>query len=222
MRRWSAITAVALELLLPAAMAGAQSVSIARVNFSGVWILNRDLSDKAAVDVAAGASGQRGDQGGNRTKGTGRGEFDRLPGRGSFDTPGDRGYRGDEYGLAPDTRNRATAVELLIDELRKPSSSLTISHADPMLTVTNAADRTRLFQTNGQKDPHQFGATTVLSASRWDGDRLVTEYEVAGGRKIRIVYSIIPETRQLLEQVTFANGQTSKRVYDRARSTKPR
>src|SRR4029077_20662785 len=117
-------------------------------------------------------------------------------------------------------RDAQSAIELLIRELRNPSPSLTISHAGSTLTVTNASDRTRLFQINGQKDPHQVGDATVLSSSRWDGNRLVTEYDLGSGRKIRIAYSIVPDTKQLLEQVSFANGQTIKRIYDPARPAK--
>jgi hypothetical protein len=197
MTRWLAVTAVALGLIAAAAIGRAQPVSPAKPNFSGVWILNRSLSDKPSqVDVGASVSGQR------------------------WDAASDTGYRGQRSGPAAGMRDRRSAIDRLVNELRNPSPSLTISHAGSTLTVTNTEDRTRLFQTNGQKDPHQVGDTTVLSSSRWDGERLVTEYDLGSGRTIRIVQSIIPDTRQLLEQVSFSNGQTIKRVYDPARPTK--
>jgi hypothetical protein len=204
MRRGSAITAVALGLLSTVAIGRAQPVSAGKPNFSGVWTLNRDLSDKASL-VEPGAA---------------RGDFDRVTGRGRSDALGDGGYRGERYGRAPANRDARSAIELLVRELRNPSPSLTISHAGSTLTVTNAQDRTRLFQINGQKDPHQVGDATVFSSSRWDRDRLVIEYDAGGGRTIRITYSIVPDTKQLLEHVSLANGQTIKRFYDRARSDK--
>jgi hypothetical protein len=105
---------------------------------------------------------------------------------------------------------------------KNPSTTLTISHADPTLIVTDANDRTRVFQTNGRRDPHQIGAATVASTTRWDGDRLMTDYDLGGGRRIRVVHSLAPGTQQLVEQVTFANGETVKRVYDSARATRRR
>jgi len=132
---------------------------------------------------------------------------------------GSDAYRG-RVGPAASSTDRRVTIEELTSDLKNPSASLTISHADPVLAVTDARDRTRLFQTTAQNDPHQVGAATVLSTTKWDGDRLVTEYDLGNGRKIRTIYSLVPGTRQLLEQVTFANGQTMKRVYDPARSIK--
>jgi hypothetical protein len=220
MRRCSAITAVALGLLSTVAIGRAQPVSAGKPNFSGVWTLNRDLSDKASqVESGAGVSGQRGDQN-DAAKSAARGDFDRVTSRGRSDARGDGGYRGERTGRAAVTGEPRSSIELLVRELRNPSPSLTISHAGSTLTVTNAADRTRLFQINGQKDPHQVGDATVLSSSRWDGNRLVTDYDLGGGRTVRITYSIVPDTKQLLEQVSFANGQTIKRIYDPARPAK--
>jgi hypothetical protein len=109
-------------------------------------------------------------------------------------------------------------VDELLAQLTSPSHSLTISHADPALTVTDAHDRTRLFQTNGRKDPHQVGDAVIVSTSRWDGDRLVTDYDLGRGATLRTVYSLVPGTRQLIEQLRFADGQTARRVYDPART----
>ena len=204
MRRWSVFTAVAVGLLLTVAVGRAQSGFSRKPNFSGVWTLSLGLSDKGSP-IELGAA---------------RGDFDRVTGRGKSDAPEDGGYRGERYGPPAVTRDRRRAIELLVRELRNPSPSLTISHAGSTLTVTNAADRTRLFQINGQKDPHQVGDATVLSSSRWDGDRLVTDYDLGSGRTVRITYSVAPDTKQLLEQVSFANGQTIKRIYDPARPAK--
>jgi hypothetical protein len=219
MKRWYGVTAVALGLLSAVTTGHGQSASAGKPNFSGVWILNRALSDAPPqTDIGARASGP-GDQG-DRAGRAGGGEFDRATGGGRLGRTGDGGYRGQRSGPTANSSDRRNAIDELTRELRNPSASLTISHADPTLAVTNAQDWTRLFQSNGQKDPHQAGAATVLSTTRWDGDRLVTEYDLGSARNIRIIYSLVPGTRQLLEQVSFANGQTLKRVYDPAKSTK--
>jgi hypothetical protein len=219
MRRWYGIAGVALGLLSAVATGHGQPVS-ARPNFSGVWMLNRDLSDRPLqADISASPSEQGGDRANPGESGA-RGEFDRATGRGRSGGAENRGYRGDRFGPMGNTPDRRSTIDALTSELRNPSPSLMISHADPTLTITGAGDRTRLFQTNGRKDPHQVGPATALSTTRWDGDRLVTEYEIGNDRKIRIIYSLVASTRQLLEQVTFPNGQTIKRVYDPARSLK--
>jgi hypothetical protein len=204
MRRWYVITSVALGLVSAVATGRGQSPFAGKPNFSGAWTLNTELSD---APMQSGVSAN---------------ESDRGAGRGRSGGMGPGGYRGERFGPTVNRSDQRSALEELTSELTNPSASLMISHAGPTLTITDAKDRTRLFQTNGQSDPHQVGAATVPSTTRWDGDRLVTEYDLGSGRRIRIVYSLIPATRQLVEQVTFANGQTMKRVYDPARSIRRR
>ena len=207
-RDWGVITCVVVGMVSTAATISGQSPRTGRPNFSGAWTLNRDLSSPAA-QPATGANEPA------------RGPARREPGAG-VPRRDFRAYQG-----APD-RSPATspaapgAVDELIGELRDGSPALTISHADPVLTVTDARDRTRLFQTNGQPNPHQLGSATVVSTTRWDGDRLVTDYDVGAGRRVRIVYSLMLPARQLLEQVTLPGGQTIRRVYDPARSIRRR
>ena len=209
MRRWCEITCVTVGVVSTAATMCAQAPRTGRPNFSGAWTLNRDLSGPPAQPAAGTGEPSRG--GGER-----RGPDGAVP-RSQF-----RVYRGAPDRLSAGSAAAPDPIEELIGELRGGSPTLTISHADPVLTVTDASDRTRLFQTNGQSNPHQIGSATVVSATRWDGDRLITDYDVGAGRRIRIVYSMMPFTRQLLEQVTLPGGQTIKRVYDPARSIRRR
>ena len=219
MNRLCGITTVALGVVLAVAPGRAQSSSGGKPNFSGVWILNRDLSDAPSQPGISPSASAQGGETGDRAGRSARGEFDRATGDERRGRMGSDAYRG-RVGPAASSTDRRVTIEELTSDLRNPSASLTISHADPVLAVTDARDRTRLFQTTAQNDPHQVGAATVLSTTKWDGDRLVTEYDLGNGRKIRTIYSLVAGTRQLLEQVTFANGQTMKRVYDPARSIK--
>ena len=209
MRRWCEITCVAVGVVSTAATIYAQAPRTGRPNFSGAWTLNRDLSDPPPQG-AAGTNEQ------SRGGGAPRGPDGAVP-RSQF-----RAYRGAPDRLPASGAAVPGAIDELIGELRDGSPSLTVSHADPVLTVTDARDRTRLFQTNGQPNPHQIGSATVVSTTRWDGDRLITDYDAGAGRRVRIVYSMTPFTRQLVEQVTLPGGQTIKRVYDPARSIRRR
>jgi hypothetical protein len=217
MKRWFGIVTLAVALASAVATGRPQSPSGAKPNFSGLWTLNRDLSDSPQQGGStASASGRSDDRrnGGARGRGSGIGGRTGLGKSGSTEIGGDRGER---YPPAPNTlssRNATHELQELTSEVRNPSPSLTISHADPALAVTNAHGRTRLFQTNGQKDQHQVGEATVLSTTKWDGDKLVTDYDLGNGRRMRITYSLVPGTKQLLEQVRFENGQVMRRVYD--------
>ena len=220
MKRWFGITIVALGLVSAVATCLAQSPPAGKPNFSGAWTLNRDLSDKASRGgFDPSAADPRGDPRGGPGR-TDRGEPGGAMGRGRPGIMGPAGGPGDRYRTSPSAPTNRLTIQTLTSEARVPSPSLTISHNDPTLAVTDAHGRTRLFQTNGQKDQHQVGADVVLSTTRWDGGRLLTDYDLGNGRKMRIAYSLVPGTRQLLEQVTFENGQVIKRIYDAVATNK--
>jgi hypothetical protein len=219
MKCWHGIAAILVATVSSAMSGHAQSRSAGRPNFSGVWILNRAVSDApSAAAVPPDVSGQGGDRSDAGT-GAGRGGLGGTHGRARSGRSGDRGDHRDRDRTTRGPDRRRT-IEQLTSELMTSSPSLTISHADPVLIITNARERTRQFLTNRQNDPHQLGVATVLSTTRWHGDRLVTEYDLGSGRTIRVTHSFIPATKQLLEEVSFASGQTTKRIYDPARSTK--
>lgn len=210
---------MAIVLALAAAAGFGQTGSRNKPNFSGVWILNRGLSDmsfqreRGAVD--AGQSRDRADQ----PIGSGRGVVD---GSTRPDISSGRGYRGDRYRAGNNGPERRNTIDELTADLRSPSPTLTVSHADPSFIVTDGKERTRVFQTNGRIDPHQIGTASVPSTTKWDGNRLVTDYDVGNGRKIRVAYSLAPGAAQLVEHVTLPNGDTMKRVYDSARAMRRR
>ena len=119
------------------------------------------------------------------------------------------------------SRSSTGHLGVIVPELRSRLQIYAGDVTDPhVLGVRFIHGRTRLFQTNGQKDQHQVGADVVLSTTRWDGGRLLTDYDLGNGRKMRIAYSLVPGTRQLLEQVTFENGQVIKRIYDAVATNK--
>jgi hypothetical protein len=223
MQRWFAALAVAIGFISigfiwATVSPRAQSASNDRPNISGVWLLNPDLSD-GPQQVDAGWN--RATQGNRRGGGYGRG----VGGRGGFGGAGTGGYSGTRpLPVSPDDRNK---IQAITNDVRNPSSSLTISYNDPDLTITDAQQKTHVFQTNGKKDTHQFGADSIDSTTNWEGNKLVTEYDLGNGRKARYVYSFLPNTKQLVEQVSFQGGQNQggartptviKHVYDAAPS----
>jgi hypothetical protein len=209
-----------------AGAAGAQAASTERPDFSGSWMLNSDLSDhQEQVGFGPEASGT--DSGQPRTGGPtggsgGGGGFGRRGGGGRGGLGGG-GFGGSGGSQAPreSTDDRLRTLELT-DEVRNPSSTLTISQHDGTFSVSDAQNTTRVFHTNGKKDTLPLHAVKVDSKTVWDGDRLVTEYDVGSGRKIRYTYSIVPDSRQLLVEVVFDTGQKQsgrtlpaiKHIYD--------
>ena len=115
-------------------------------------------------------------------------------------------------------------IEELVDEVRDPSPSLTITQTSATVAITDSHARTRTFRTNGKKDKQQLDdVVTVNSKTKWEGPKLVTEYDLPGSRKLTYAYSLMPDTHQLLIEETLEGGSGSgknptviKRVYDPA------
>jgi hypothetical protein len=230
MERWyaAAVTAIGLTCAIASTHAqSAQSATTDRPSFSGVWKFNADLSDNPQQsDLGWNRSGQsaQGSGGGMGRGGSGgmrRGGYGGGFGGGGY---GGGGYGGGNGGSKPpqDSTEDRNKIQAITSEVKNPSSSLTISYNDPELTIMDAQEKTRVFQTNGKKDSHQFGSATIDSTTTWDGSKLVTEYDLGSGRKLRYTYSIVANTKQLLEQVSFVGAQNSsgksaiKHVYDPA------
>jgi hypothetical protein len=196
-------------------------------NLAGDWTYNNELSDHPdRVDLGVQNSGSRsGGSGGG--SGTGGGGTGRHGGFGGFGRGGGFGGsgRGTEAGggqanqLSTEDRLK---IEELVDEIKKPSPSLTIAQTQDTVAVTDSEGHTRTFRTNGKKDKQQLEAVTVSTKTKWEGDKLVAEYDLPGNRRLTYTYSLTSDPRQLLIEETVAGGSqgssanptTIKRIYD--------
>jgi hypothetical protein len=114
--------------------------------------------------------------------------FDRQGGRSRLPAP-------------PRSPDEQTRLRELVDQIRKASASLVISHNDPSLAITDSQGHTQIFQTTGDTDQHQLASVVVESATHWDGARLVTAYTVSTGRRLVYTYTLLPATRQLVVRI---------------------
>jgi hypothetical protein len=92
----------------------------------------------------------------------------------------------------------------LIDAVRFPPLALTISETDTAIRFTDSLGRTRTFEANGKKAPHQFDAGAIDTRTTWVGPQLVIEYDLGQDLWLQYTYSLLPTTKQLLTRVTVA------------------
>ena len=157
-------------------------------------MLDRLLSDDPTqVNFDAAPSGQN--QGSNRRRGGG---FGGLGGFGQGGNYGSGNRNNANESVTPDERARLAA---LTDQLKKASATLTISHHEPSLVITDAQDHALFFQTNASRDDHPLGAVTITSTTHWEGDRIVTEYAVSNRRTLVYTYTLLPRTNQMVLRV---------------------
>lgn len=194
MTRAAMILAFGFRLALTPAVAAA---TLPLPDYSGVWRLNRELSDdpaQALKDLRAGGSGSSGGW-----HGRGRG---RHGGGG-----GGAGEGSSESGEAP-------AFAAL--------GTLTIRHADPEITIVDGAGREHRFTTDGKKSEEERsrGGTTKVSAA-WKDGRLEVVTAPEHGPKWTETYSITADRTQLTvtTKIDASRGGSAiiRRVYDSVR-----
>jgi hypothetical protein len=190
-RRAVAVTAVGVVCL--AAFGRAQSPLAGKPNFSGDWTLNRELSEGLhphGPETQPSTDPRRGGRFGGG-----------IGGPGGFGGMG----RGRYGGGPPQTENADARVKMqeLVNDARRPSPSLEISHSAVNIAVTDVRGRTRFYQTNGSRDKHQLDSGTIDSTTRWAGDQLVTEYDLGNGRRMICTYSLITNPKRLLVRIRF-------------------
>jgi hypothetical protein len=161
---------------------------------SGVWTFNRAQSE-IPQQVGFRAASRQGGQ--TPSAGSpGRGDLDRL----QFDEKKD------------------ARIDELTNEAQNPSPVLTIKQTDTDVTFIDFQGRVRTFRATGQKQTQRLSSGTVESAARWDGSRLVTEYDLGNGRKMICTY-MLAQPRRLVVLVKFEGrgaGNLVTEVYDAA------
>ena|SRR5580765_7273084 len=164
----------------------AETPDAARPDFSGTWALDRDISTNPAqivfVPTAPPTRPSRGGVGG-----FGRGGSRRRP-----DTTNS------PESLTPIEQTRLKA---LTDQLKTASTTLVISHHDPVFVVSDAQDHTLFLHTTGEREENHLGETTINSSTHWDGARLVVECVLGSRLTLVYTYTLLPNTKQLVVRV---------------------
>lgn len=172
---------------------------------SGVWTLNRELSDfpkdvaflsdwlEAEGAAESGREGGRGQRGGS-----------------SINRPPMSQPRSEEDSLK---------MEQIIGEVRNPPSVLTIVQSEAAVTITGAPGVARTFHTSGRRDIQQLDAGPMTTTSRWSGEGLIVEYDVEKGRQLRYTYTRVadrPQVRVEAQLLEKAKAAPIVRIYDAA------
>lgn len=176
-----------LTLALPLRMS-AQEPAAGRPDFSGEWILNRDLSTNPRESGEGRRTG-----GGERGRG-GQGGGDRGGFPGGFGGGGDRGgfpggFGGGSSADVERMREQMQEAQRLLTDV---PTSMVITYADPKLVMTAADGRIRTFFTDKRKQKTSNGNADVQT--RWDNNRVVAETKFGS---IKVIETYAVEGQQL-------------------------
>ncbi len=189
--------ACGLTLLWPSAGVAQDGPGLA-----GRWTLNPDLSQfprELGFDADWARAGARG--------------AEPSPGAG----PGGGGA-GSFLGR-PESQDEARRKQVLTDEVRTPSTRLTIVETASTVTISDDKGRMRTFRPDGRENTLDLDGVPVVVSARRDGGRLQVVYRVAQGRDLRYLFSRVQNPAQLVVEVQFVErggGDRVRRVYEPA------
>jgi hypothetical protein len=199
---WTAILVAVLAIGIPRPV----SLSAQEAwDFAGRWTLNGALSESPgeigfAVDWMP-TGGTDPDSGGGSGKGR-RGS--RRGGAGGFTA-------------RRESEDDSKRVRQLTAEARNPSAHLTIVETSTAITITDDRGQSRTFHPNGKEEALQLDGVPVGVTAKREAGRLVVDYDVEQGRKLRYTYSPAANRSQLVVELQFierGGGDRVRRVYE--------
>jgi hypothetical protein len=210
---------VLLMSLVGAPLAGAPAAAQQSDDLSGVWMLNRDLSEfprEVGFDPdwtpAGSTSGGGGAGGGAASRSSGgRGGRGGGGGGGSARVPLPSAH----YVSEEDVKK----LKELVDEVKNPPSRVTIAEANGIVTLTDDRDRTRVLHENGREELVQLDAGPIGAVTKRERGELVVHYRLDADRELRRRYSRDADANRLIvrEQLSDHNrGEVITRVYEAA------
>ena len=128
---------------------------------------------------------------------------------------GGGGHRG--HSAAPSDDGRVSEDGSPLRETFQRTQVLDIRHEEPLLSVTDAGGRERVFYTDGRKveEEHSYGGTTKVTA-RWKDGHVEITSTPEKGPKVTETYAVTADHSQLTVTTTFQGGRrdmTIRRVY---------
>jgi hypothetical protein len=174
-----------------------------RQTILGAWKLNRDESDDPRKRMQESRGSNGGGYGGRR-------------GGGSWPGGGGGGYGGRRGGMGG---RESDEERQKMHELMSPPTTITFSMTGAEVDLQDDHDRKRAFMTDGRKLKKSKDENYQEIATKWDGNRLVTDEKSPRGGKMSRSFELSPDGRQLYETLNLKlgrnNTETSIRyVYD--------
>jgi len=170
-----------------AVLAGAAASAQQKPDFSGIWQLNREISDdvKAQIEKAAGPASMKG----------GGYESDRWFPRGGG------GSEVDRIQLRRALIQRASEFD-----------SLTIEQTAQEFKVLGAESSVRIFAFGRPSTRQPDGGPRLTATTRWDGEQLVVEESGKDGWKTVEVYTLVPGGERMNLALRFESKLFEKPV----------
>ena len=108
------------------------------------------------------------------------------------------------------TNDEQARLKAMTDVLKSGWAKLTISLHEPSFVVNDARDRTLFFSTDGSAVDNHVGEFTMSTTTRWDGERLVTEWPIGPDLTLVYSYNLLPNMKRLVFRIERKDGQNTR------------
>jgi hypothetical protein len=215
--------------LLPASSAGTETTAAleTKINFSGVWQLNQDLSDKFGPppsreesDLRRNTGGVPGQMPGDMSGGmAGRGAGMGGRGRGGSGGVGGMGGQGGRMRMTSGEQGQRQQVRAMMEEMRQGRERLLITHVEPELEIIDARDKTLHVLTDNSPVQRSTDYGDVTDQAWWQDVQLVIKTHMADAQTITRTYELDPSADQLIVSIRVDMPQMNRThefrlVYD--------
>lgn len=195
-RAWLAAALGVIAFVVPSV--GAQTASSPpRPELSGTWTLDPDVGTELAKLTLIPSPNSPRQPSGMRRAGFGGRSFG--------------GSRPRDQNSGPKLTNDEQArLKAMTEALKSGWGTLTIALHEPSFVVNDGRDRTVFFSTDGNAVDNHVGDVTISTTTRWDGDRLLTEWPI--GPNITLVYSytLLANMKRLVFRIERKDGQNTR------------
>jgi hypothetical protein len=198
-RAWLTAALGVIALVGPAVRAQTTSSS-PRPDLSGTWTLDPDVGTELAkitLIPSANVNAARPSGGMRRSRGFGGRSFG--------------GSRQRDQNIGPKlTNDEQTRLKAMADMLKTGWAKLTIALHEPSFVVNDARDRTLFFSTDANAVDNHVGDLTISTTTRWDGERLRTEWPIGPSLTLVYSYTLQANMKRLVVRIERKDGESTR------------
>jgi hypothetical protein len=200
LRAWFGVAVGIMAIIAPSTHAQTTS-SPGRPDFSGTWTVDPDVGSELAKLTLIPSSN-------NNSARQPSGGMRRGGGFGGRSFGGSRPRNQDSTPKL--TNDEQARLKAMAEMLKGGWSKLTLALHEPSFVVNDGRDRTLFFSTDGNAVDNHVADFTMSTTTRWDGDRLLTEWPI--GPDITLVYSytLLANMKRLVVRIERKDGQNTR------------
>jgi hypothetical protein len=108
------------------------------------------------------------------------------------------------------TSDEQAKLKAMAEVLKSGWAKLTIALHEPSFVINDSRDRTLFFSTDGNAVDNHVGELTMSTTTRWDGERLVTEWPIGPNLTLVYSYTLQANMKRLVFRIERKDGDSTR------------